>query len=451
MLSYAVRYFKAAGGVMITASHNPAKYNGYKAYGEDGGQLPPEAAQAAHDSMTSIRDIRSIHWISKEEAAAKGLLTYFGEELDNAYDAMLKKLSINPDAVKKNKDMKIVFTPLHGTGNKPVRRILKEIGFDNVIVVPEQELPDPDFSTVKSPNPEDLSALKLAIGLAEKEKAEIIVATDPDADRTALVVRDHDGRYLPLSGNQIGILLLDYVLNAKEKSGLLPPDSFAVTTIVSTRISRFIAEYYRIKLFEVYTGFKFIAEVIKDKDEFGTMHFQFGFEESFGYLAGTDVRDKDAVVTVMLISEMAAVARSESKTLVDKLQELYNKYAYAAEKSFSIMSEGKEGLEKITRAMYEMRKNKASVINGVAIDSISDYLNAEKTDFKNGVTTPIDMETSDVLLYELGGQDWFCFRPSGTEPKIKIYFGIYGKEEQHCNEKLQDLSIRIEQYIRSFI
>jgi phosphoglucomutase len=244
---------------------------------------------------------------------------------------------------------------------------------------------------------------------------------------------------------------LDYVLNAKKKSGLLPPDSFAVTTIVSTRISRFIAEYYRIKLFEVYTGFKFIAEVIKDKDEFGTMHFQFGFEESFGYLAGTDVRDKDAVVTVMLISEMAAVARSESKTLVDKLQELYNKYAYAAEKSFSIMSEGKEGLEKITRAMYEMRKNKASVINGVAIDSISDYLNAEKTDFKNGVTTPIDMETSDVLLYELGGQDWFCFRPSGTEPKIKIYFGIYGKEEQHCNEKLQDLSIRIEQYIRSFI
>lgn len=451
MLSYAVRYFGTTGGVMITASHNPAKYNGYKAYGEDGGQMPPEAAEVILSSMAAVEDIRSISWITHDEAVERGLLVYFGDEFDDAYIATLKKLCINPAAVLANKDMKIVYTPLHGAGNKPVRRILKEIGFNNVLVVPEQELPDPDFSTVTSPNPEDRSALQMAITLAEKQGADLVVATDPDGDRTGLVVRNKNGEYVVLTGNQIGILLLEYILKAKKQSNTLLPGSFAITTVVSTRMSRFIAKYYNVKLFEVLTGFKFIAEIIKNYDEFGDMHFQFGFEESYGYLAGTDVRDKDAVVAVMLIAEMAAVARSESKTLYDLLQELFKKYSFAAEKSFSIMSEGKEGIEKIKNAMMTMRKDKQSVMNGIKVNSISDYLVSQKIDFIENTTTTLELEQSDVLLYEMDGQDWFCVRPSGTEPKIKIYFGIYGDDEQECNDRLIDVSTHIEQYIRSFL
>lgn len=451
MLSYAVRYFGTTGGVMITASHNPAKYNGYKAYGEDGGQMPPEAAEVVLSSMAAVEDIRSISWITHDEAVERGLLVYFGDEFDDAYIATLKSLCINTDAVLANNDMKIVYTPLHGAGNKPVRRILKEIGFTNVMVVPEQELPDPDFSTVTSPNPEDRSALQMAITLAEKQGADLVVATDPDGDRTGLVVRNKSGEYVVLTGNQIGILLLEYILKAKKQSNTLLPGSFAITTVVSTRMSRFITKYYNVKLFEVLTGFKFIAEIIKNYDEFGDMHFQFGFEESYGYLAGTDVRDKDAVVAVMLIAEMAAVARSESKTLYDLLQELFKKYSFAAEKSFSIMSEGKEGIEKIKNAMMTMRKNKQSVMNGIKVNSISDYLESKRIDFSKNMTTTLELEQSDVLLYEMEGQDWFCVRPSGTEPKIKIYFGIYGDDEQECNERLIDVSTHIEQYIRSFL
>ncbi len=451
MLSFAVRYFKTAGGVMITASHNPAKYNGYKAYGEDGGQMPPEAADVILESMTSIPDIRTISWITEEEAISKGLIQYFGQELDDMYIEMLKKLSINGDAVLANKDMKIVYTPLHGTGNKPVRRILKEIGFDNVIVVPEQELPDPNFSTVVSPNPEERSALLLAINLAEKEGADLVVATDPDGDRTGLVVRDKAGEYIILSGNQIGLLLLDYILRAKKQMNQLLQGSFAVTTIVSTKLARVIADFYNIKLFEVLTGFKFIGEVIKEYDEEGDMHFQFGFEESYGYLAGKDVRDKDAVVAVMLIAEMAATARSANKTLYDLLYELFKKYGFAAEKTISVTLEGKEGIEKIKKTMSLMRASKHSVMNGIKVNSVSDYLLSKKTDFLTEQETKLTLEKSDVLLYELGNQDWFCVRPSGTEPKIKIYFGIYGPDEELCYQRLAEVSTKIEQYIRSYL
>lgn len=451
MLSYAVRHFGAAGGVMITASHNPAKYNGYKAYGEDGGQMPPEAATMILSSMASIDDIRSVHWITEGEAVQKGLLTYFGEELDQDYTAMLKKLCINPDAVNQNKDMKIVYTPLHGAGNKPVRRILKEIGFTNVIVVPEQEKPDPNFSTVAFPNPEERSALQLAITLAEKNGADLVVATDPDGDRTGLVVRNKAGEYIVLTGNQIGLLLLEYILHAKKQAGCLLPGSFAVTTIVSTKLARKIAQNYGIKLFEVLTGFKFIGEVIKNYDENGSMHYQFGFEESYGFLAGTDVRDKDAVVSVMLIAEMAAAAKLESKTLYDLLQELFAKYGYAAEKTVSITLEGKEGIEKIKNAMDYMRNHKGSMMNGIAIHSVADYQMSEKFDFTSNSASVLDLEKSDVLLYELGGLDWFCVRPSGTEPKIKIYFGIYGEDPELSNEKLAHISGLVEQYIRGIL
>ncbi len=374
MLSFAIRHFGTAGGVMITASHNPAKYNGYKAYGEDGGQLPPEAAQVVADVMTSIEDFPPLlNCLSEEAARATGLWQDMGADLDEAYTAMLEKLAINRDAVKRQSQLKIVYTPLHGAGNKPVRRILSRIGFENIIVVPEQELPDPDFSTVAFPNPEERSALKMAIELAQKEGADLVIATDPDADRTGVCVRTSSGDYQVLTGNQIGLLLMDYILSAKKKSGTLPDQSFVVTTIVSTKLTQRIAAAYGVTLFECLTGFKFIAELIKEQDEFGEMHFQFGFEESFGYLAGTDVRDKDAVVTSMLIAEMAASAAEQGQTLYDLMQALYKRYGFAAEKTISITLEGKEGIAKIKSGMAALREKKADGIPGVDVLAVSDY------------------------------------------------------------------------------
>jgi len=451
MLSYGVRKFNAIGGVMITASHNPAKYNGYKAYGNDGGQMPPEAASVVLKNMEEIEDIRTVKWISMQEAMDKGLIEYFGEEFDKSYNNMLQALVINKKAINDNKDMKIVYTPLHGAGNKPVQRILKTIGFENVYVVPEQEMPDPNFSTVVSPNPEERSALKLSIDLANDTGADLVLATDPDGDRTGLALKSKTGDYIVLSGNQIGILLLEYILKAKKEANKLDESCFAVTTIVSTRMARLIADNYNIKLFEVLTGFKFIGEIIKEYDEFGSMNFQFGFEESFGYLAGKDVRDKDAVVAVMLIAEMAAAARSEGKNLYNILQELYDFYGYAAEKTISITHEGKEGIERIKSAMNALRNHNENTLADINIESISDYLKSKKTDFKNKEISVLELEKSDVLLYDLGGLDWFCVRPSGTEPKIKIYFGMYGDDKSFCEKKLEHISNNIKNYVKSLL
>jgi phosphoglucomutase len=451
VVSFAVRHFGALGGVMITASHNPAKYNGYKAYGEDGGQMPPEAASVILESMHSITDIRSIRWIEEKEAFDRGLVEYFGKELDEIYISMLKKLVIDQRAIDANKDMKIVFTPLHGAGYKPVTSILSAIGFENVYVVEEQKDPDPDFSTVKSPNPEERSALKMAIELAEKVGADLVVATDPDGDRTGLVVRGPEDGYVILSGNQIGLLLMDYILSAKQAAGVLTSDSFVVTTIVSSNLTRRIAKRYGVRLFEVLTGFKFIGEIIKEYDEEGDMSFEFGFEESYGYLAGKDVRDKDAVVAIMLIAEMAASARSRSKTLRDVLSDLYKTYGFAAEKTISITLEGKEGIEKIKGAMDSMRKAKPVSVGNVMIDTISDYLESQIIDNRSGKVSVLEFEKSNVLLYSLGGDDWFCVRPSGTEPKLKIYFGIYGEDREVCEMKLSDVSSVIEGYIRELL
>lgn len=440
MLSFAVRHYNCAGGVMVTASHNPAQYNGYKAYGEDGGQMPPEAADVVLREMNSIDDPRVVKWMPEEEALAKGLLEYVGAELDDAYMAMLKKLSINADKVREEADMKIVFTPLHGTGNKPVRRILKEIGFTNVLVVPEQELPDGNFSTVKSPNPEERSALAMAIDLAAKEGADLVIATDPDGDRTGLCIRKEDGSYQVLSGNQIGILLMNYILSAKQSRGTLPEKSFVVTTVVSTKLPRKIAAHYGVELMECLTGFKWIADLIKIHDEQGNMHFQFGFEESFGYLSGTAVRDKDAVVASMLLAEMAATAKSEGKTLNDYLNALYARFGYGEEKTFSLAREGKEGLEAIRSAMVSLRRDKLGAFGGLKIAAVSDLQEGRRTDCATGAQTAVDLPPSNVLLYEAEGSDWFAVRPSGTEPKIKIYFGAYDADRARCRAKLEALS-----------
>jgi phosphoglucomutase len=413
--------------------------------------MTPEAASIILRSMESIDDITGIRWISKEEAVQRGLLVYFGEDLDRIYTGMLRKLAIDRQAVLDNKDMKIVYTPLHGAGNMPVRRILKEVGFENVIIVPEQEKPDPAFSTVASPNPEERSALKLAIELAGREDADLVIATDPDGDRTGLAVKGKDGEFIILSGNQIGLLLMEYILSAKQACGQLSPKSFVVSTIVSTKLTRSIARHYGVRLFEVLTGFKFIAEIIKNYDEDGDMNFEFGFEESFGYLAGKDVRDKDAVVAVMLVCEMAAAARSRSMNLYDLLQELYAKYGYAAEKTVSIMHEGREGIEKIATAMDRMRNAGAAGFGVQGIRYVSDYLRLTRTETATGIAEKLQLEQSDVLLFSMEGDDWFCVRPSGTEPKIKIYFGIYGGDRAVCEDKLDRLSVKVESYIRNIL
>jgi phosphoglucomutase len=449
MLSFAIRHYRTIAGVMITASHNPARYNGYKAYGEDGGQLPPEAADGVSQFMDQVEDMARITIMSEHDARQQGWIIDMGEELDRSYNDMLLKLRIDTATVARNADLKIIYSPLHGTGNKPVRRILKTMGFKAVHVVPEQELPDPDFSTVVSPNPEERSALKLAILLAQKEAADLVIATDPDADRTGLCVRAADGEYQVLTGNQIGLLVMDYILSAKQRSGQLLPGSFVVTTIVSTKLTRRIAEYYGVKLYECLTGFKFIAEIIENHDEKGSEHFQFGFEESFGYLAGLDVRDKDAVVTSMLIAEMAASARDRGQTLYDALMDLYRRFGFAAEQTISIMLEGKEGIERIKCGMTTVRAEGIPRIPGVEIVQLTDYLTGRITVVAGDAPAMPDLPPSDVLLYTLpGGLDWFCIRPSGTEPKIKIYFGFYGNDLKTLNDRLQLTRVAVESYLK---
>ena len=466
MLSYSVRWHKAFAGVMITASHNPSKYNGYKVYGEDGGQVPPEAASKILGFIEGIEDIRTIHPDSLEEAKAKGLLTYWGEAVDEAYTDMLDKLVIDRQAILNQKDMSIVFTPLHGSGNKPVRRILKKIGLENVHVVPEQELPDGAFPTVEVPNPENPAALSMAIELAKKVDADLVIGTDPDSDRIGIAVRaKKDGQevYVPFSGNQVGLMLLDYILDSKKTAGELPENSFAVTTIVSSKLAGAICRYYGVELQEVLTGFKFIGERIKLDDEFGNKHFQFGFEESYGYLAGLDVRDKDAVVAAMLIAGMLAQSRERGQSLLDRLESIYQRFGYGFEEAVSFTLEGKEGIEKISGAMKSLRadlencgnlSDAQKLLGGAPIVAVRDYQTSKRYVFTdNGIEVEdIALPKSNVLLYELGGDkglDWACARPSGTEPKLKIYFGIYANTEESSRARLADTKEKVSGCVKS--
>ena len=465
VLSFSVRYFKAFAGVMITASHNPAKYNGYKVYGEDGGQVPPEAADAVLANIGAITDIRTVKMMDIGEAKTKGLVTYFGPEVDKAYTEMLTKLVVDPDAIAKQADMSIVYTPLHGSGNKPVRRILDAVGFKNIHIVPEQELPDGAFPTVSLPNPENPEALSMAIELAKKTNASLVFGTDPDSDRIGAAARIDNGgevTYKCFSGNQMGLMLLDYILDAKQQAGKLPKDSFAVTTIVSSKLAGAVCAYYGVELQEVLTGFKFIGERIKLDDEFGSKHFQFGFEESYGYLSGRDVRDKDAVVAAMLICNMAAASFEKGETLADRLAHLYEKYGYGFEEAVSVTLEGKEGIEKIGRCMDELRSeleackdvNAAkALLGGPEVLAVRDYKTSKRYDFSGSEVkvTPITLPKSNVLLYELGGDkglDWACARPSGTEPKLKIYFGVYDQAESKAADRLAKLKTEVAGYVK---
>lgn len=440
MLSYTIRHFGCAGGVMITASHNPKVYNGFKAYGSDGGQMPPAEADAVVAKMAERDDYAALYGETPalEECRKSPLWHEFGEEIDKAYNDMLLGLSIDNECVKKQKDLKIIYTPLHGAGNRPVRRVLESLGFENIIVVPEQAEPNSEFPTAPYPNPEEREAMQMGIDLAEKEQADLLIATDPDADRTGVAVRTSEGDFVVLSGNQIGILLMDYILGAKQKSNTLPEKSFCVTTIVSTKLTRPIAEHYDVNLYEVLTGFKFIAEQIKNRDENGDEHFQFGFEESIGYLAGTEVRDKDAVVASMLIAEMAASAACEGKTLYDRLQDLYKKYGYGAEKTVSLRREGKEGLEKIAKTMAYLRDHCEDGFTGFPVTAVNDYQAQKRYNLVENTVETLDLPKSNVLLYELEGLDWFCARPSGTEPKLKIYMGFYDKDPDAAQQRFAE-------------
>ena len=439
-LSFAVRELGASAGIVITASHNPKQYNGYKVYGEDGGQLPLEGSNAVLEEINRIEDITKVTFMEKDEALEKGLIEIIGSRIDDSYISKLKTLMINPEIIKSvAEDFKIIYTPLHGTGNKPVRRILTEVGFKNVLVVKEQELPDPEFSTVKSPNPEEKSAFSLAIELAKKENVDLIIGTDPDCDRVGVVVRNAEGEYAVLTGNQVGCLLMEYILSQKKKRGELPSNGFVVKTIVTTELARAIADNYNVELVEVLTGFKFIGEQIKLLDEYGDKKYLFGFEESYGYLAGTFARDKDAVVASMLIAEMAAYYRTRNMSLYEGLQEIYSRYGYSLKELTTFTLEGKSGLEKIKYAMTRLREDRISRFGNYEAKAVRDYLNGYRYDLVLNQREIITLPESDVLYYEFGDNSWFCIRPSGTEPKIKIYYGVTASSLDLSRKNMEEL------------
>ncbi|MCR4885574.1 MAG: phospho-sugar mutase [Clostridiales bacterium] len=419
VLSYTVRHLGTAAGVVITASHNPPQYNGYKVYAADGAQLGPEAADAV------TRYIRSLQYadcvpMDEKEALEKGLLKIIGaKEVDDDYIAMIKTLAQRPELLSaRGKDLSIVYTPLHGSGNVPVQRLLKELGV-HYTVVPEQEKPDGRFPTVKAPNPEDPNAFTLAIPLAKKVGATVAFGTDPDCDRLGAAVQDGQGEWHTLTGNQIACLMLDHILSSKKQSGTLPENGAAVKSVVSTEMARAICDDYGVKLYEVLTGFKFIGEKIQQFEETGSHTFLFGFEESFGYLSGTQVRDKDGVNASLLLCEAACACMDRGETLYDALQRLYKKYGYFKEKSISVTLPGKDGVAKIASIMASIRENPPREVAGLKVLAVRDYKTGVRT--ADGKQEALDFPRSNVLYYEIEGGNWLCIRPSGTEPKIKLY------------------------------
>ena len=438
VLSFTIRHLNCIAGIVITASHNPKQYNGYKAYWTDGGQMPPESVKGITDRLPETTYAES-QPMDEQEALDKGLLTYIGKDVDDAYIAAVKKLSVNPELAREmGKTLKIVYTPLHGSGNLPVRRIFKEIGMENVYVVPEQELPDGNFPTVKVPNPEDPGAFELALKMQKELGADLCVGTDPDCDRVGIACMTENGPRL-LNGNQIGCVLLHYILSQKKERGELPANAAAVTTIVSTNMARAIAESYGVKMIEVLTGFKYIAEQIHLFETTGCNTFMFGFEESFGYLSGTDVRDKDGVNACMLIAEAASwYKKMYNKTLVDAIDMLYEQYGYYGDKVTSFVLPGKDGLEKMQTVMKALRENPPKAFAGKKVLALRDY--QKSTRVEGDKVEALTLPKSNVLYFELEDDAWICVRPSGTEPKIKLYVNAVSKSSGETKEILNALS-----------
>ncbi|TEA54368.1 phospho-sugar mutase [Bacillus sp. BH2] len=437
VLSFAVRHLHTVSGIVLTASHNPPEYNGYKVYGEDGGQLPPKEADELISYVNAVEDELTVEVADVEQLKADGLLHMIGQEVDDAYAAELNNVIINKEMVQKvGKDLTIVFTPLHGTSNISVRRGLAEVGFTDVTVVKEQELPDPNFSTVKSPNPEEHAAFEYAIRDGEKVGADVLIATDPDADRLGVAVRNHDGEFQVLTGNQTGALMLDYLLSQKKENGTLPENGVVLKTIVTSEIGRTIAKTYGLDTVDTLTGFKFIGEKIKQYEESGQYEFQFGYEESYGYLIRPFCRDKDAVQSVLFACEVAAYYKSQGKTLYDGLLEVFEKYGFFREDLVSLTLKGKDGAEQIQEMMATFRENPPKEVAGLTVVAVEDYKASIITSLQDGHKEEIHLPKSNVLKYQLEDGSWFCLRPSGTEPKIKFYFGVQDNSLQNSEQKL---------------
>ena len=450
-LSFAVRHLGCTAGIVVTASHNPPEYNGYKVYWADGAQVVAPKDEGIIGEVNSITDFSAIKMMDKAEAVKNGLFNVVGKEIDDAFVENIKKQAVRPEEVIKAKDMKIVYTPLHGAGNKNVRRVLAEVGFENVYVVPEQEKPDGTFPTVGYPNPEDPKAFTLAIKLAQEKQADIIIGTDPDSDRIGVVVKDNNGNYDILTGNMTGALLTEYVLGGRKEKGTLPENAAMVKTIVTTEMVRAIAENYGVKLFDVLTGFKFIGEKIKQFEEDHSYSYVFGFEESYGCLSGTYARDKDAVGAAMLVCEMAAYYKNKGMTLYDGLMELYNKYGFYKEGVKSVTLKGVDGAEQIQKIMEYLRNNVPSDFAGNKVIWAKDYKTGVFKNLLTGETEASTLPKSNVLYYNLDDRAWLCVRPSGTEPKIKFYMGVKADSLEKAVEKTDALVASVDELLKKIL
>ena len=447
-LSFAVRHLNCFAGIMITASHNPAPFNGYKVYGEDGGQMPPHDADALTTYIRAIENPFAIEVADVEAEKASGLIEVIGESIDAEYLKEVKDVNINPALIEEfGKDMKIVYTPLHGTGEMLARRALAQAGFDSVQVVEAQAIPDPDFSTVKSPNPENQAAFALAEELGRQVGADVLVATDPDADRVGVEVLQKDGSYLNLSGNQIGAIMAKYILEAHKNAGTLPENAALCKSIVSTDLVTKIAESYGATMFNVLTGFKFIAEKIQEFEEKHNHTYMMGFEESFGYLIKPFVRDKDAIQAVLVVAELAAYYRSRGLTLADGIEEIYKEYGYYAEKTISVTLSGVDGAEQIKAIMAKFRNNAPKEWNATAITVVEDF-KAQTATAADGTVTALTTPPSDVLKYTLADGSWIAVRPSGTEPKIKFYIAVVGETNEESQAKIANIEAEINAFVR---
>ena len=447
-LSFAVRHLNCFAGIMITASHNPAPFNGYKVYGEDGGQMPPHDADALTTYIRAIENPFAVEVADVEAEKASGLIEVIGEAVDVEYLKEVKDVNINPALIEEfGKDMKIVYTPLHGTGEMLARRALAQAGFDSVQVVEAQATPDPDFSTVKSPNPESQAAFALAEELGRQLGADVLVATDPDADRVGVEVLQKDGSYLNLSGNQIGAIMAKYILEAHKNAGTLPENAALCKSIVSTDLVTKIAESYGATMFNVLTGFKFIAEKIQEFEEKHNHTYMMGFEESFGYLIKPFVRDKDAIQAVLVVAELAAYYRSRGLTLADGIEEIYKEYGYYAEKTISVTLSGVDGAEQIKAIMAKFRNNAPKEWNATAITVVEDF-KAQTATAADGTVTNLTTPPSDVLKYTLADGSWIAVRPSGTEPKIKFYIAVVGETNEKSQAKIANIEAEINAFVK---
>lgn len=440
-LSFAVRKLGCISGIMITASHNPPKYNGYKVYWEDGAQITAPKDKQIINEVNSVTKYEDIKTIEKETAISKGLYNVIGKEIDDEYIEELKKLVLNKEIIKEEgKKLKIVYTPLHGTGNIPVRRILKELGFENVYVVPEQEKPDGNFPTVEYPNPEDKKAFKLALELAQKVEADVVLATDPDADRLGVYAKDSKtNTYMGFTGNMSAMLIAEYLLSQRKERKMLSNNGAMVTSIVSTDLAKAISKKYNIKLFEVLTGFKYIGEKIRQFEETKEYKYEFGFEESYGCLSGTYARDKDGIAAVTTLCEAAAYYKSKGLTLYDQMLNIYKEYGYYMEDTVAITLEGKDGAEQIKNIMEKVRNNPPSEIGKHKVIKFIDYKKEIKINMQNGKEEKTNLPNSNVLYFELENDNWCCIRPSGTEPKIKFYLGVKSNSEENAKKELENM------------